>query len=504
MPIFSRREDAFERGDRVKLDALAAPFAGHLLEPYVAYWQLKLGLDTATRDDVRALSGERWPDTPLADRLRVDWLKIARQARRLDARSRSTTRRRPARTPSSRATASSFAASATATPRWRRRSRCGSPGQATPDACEPLFAALVAQRHAHAGRPPRAFPAGRRGRQRPRRAGDRRRSFRRRTGSPRANSRRSSATRRGRSRRATSRGSRTGGRELALYALERAARTDAAAARAAWVRQRAAPARGRSRATATRGSPSTRRGSSPRRRTTGSAKRGGAPLDRSAARMARARGAARGAWPDVLRGDRRDAGGAGAGAGVALLARARAGRRRARRRGECALRDARAGDAFLRHSRGRSARPAGCRPVRERAAQAERQRSRTHSPRTAALARRSARAGGAARGQARGARHAAGVAARMDLRRARTRRRRPAGRRRIRAAPEALRPRDQHGRAHGGAPRFRAALPDAVPRATSRRPRATHEIDPAILLGIARQESRFVRRHRVVGRRGRA
>ena len=34
----------------------------------------KLALDTATRDDVRGY-WERWPDTPLADRLRIDWLK---------------------------------------------------------------------------------------------------------------------------------------------------------------------------------------------------------------------------------------------------------------------------------------------------------------------------------------------------------------------------------------------------------------------------------------------
>ena len=31
---------AFERADRVKLKALAGSFSGHLLQPYVAYWQL--------------------------------------------------------------------------------------------------------------------------------------------------------------------------------------------------------------------------------------------------------------------------------------------------------------------------------------------------------------------------------------------------------------------------------------------------------------------------------
>ena len=64
---------AFQGADRVKLDALAGAFGGDLLEPYVAYWQLKLRLDTAGRDDVRAYL-DRWPDTPLAERLSVEWL----------------------------------------------------------------------------------------------------------------------------------------------------------------------------------------------------------------------------------------------------------------------------------------------------------------------------------------------------------------------------------------------------------------------------------------------
>ena len=54
-----------------------------------------------------------------------------------------------------------------------------------------------------------------------------------------------------------------------------------------------------------------------------------------------------------------------------------------------------------------------------------------------------------------------------------------------------LRPRDQHRRAHDGAPRLRAALPDAVPRRSSPPRRATKRLDEALLFGIARQESRF-------------
>src|SRR6185295_11506059 len=65
----------FQTGDRARLDALAGGFAGQLLEPYVAYWQLRLRLETATREEIHDYL-KRWPDTPLADRLRNEWLKI--------------------------------------------------------------------------------------------------------------------------------------------------------------------------------------------------------------------------------------------------------------------------------------------------------------------------------------------------------------------------------------------------------------------------------------------
>src|SRR5258706_13052835 len=62
---FVAAHSAFERGDRGTLAELAAPFADHLLEPYVAYWQVELALDAATRDDGRGY-WERWPDKPHA------------------------------------------------------------------------------------------------------------------------------------------------------------------------------------------------------------------------------------------------------------------------------------------------------------------------------------------------------------------------------------------------------------------------------------------------------
>ncbi|MBK7791926.1 MAG: transglycosylase SLT domain-containing protein [Betaproteobacteria bacterium] len=55
----------------------------------------------------------------------------------------------------------------------------------------------------------------------------------------------------------------------------------------------------------------------------------------------------------------------------------------------------------------------------------------------------------------------------------------------------ALRPGDQHRRAHRVAARLRPALPHALPQRIRQRRRAT-TVDEAMLLGIARQESRFV------------
>jgi soluble lytic murein transglycosylase len=66
---------AYDRGDRAKLAAIAPKLGTHVLAPYVAYWQLKLGLEDASAAAVSAYI-ERYPGSPLADRLRSDWLKL--------------------------------------------------------------------------------------------------------------------------------------------------------------------------------------------------------------------------------------------------------------------------------------------------------------------------------------------------------------------------------------------------------------------------------------------
>ena len=71
---FAAARDAYRAGDSARLERLAPRLKGHLLEPYVAYWRLRLKLDDADPSTVRAFL-ERYADMPLADRLRGEWLK---------------------------------------------------------------------------------------------------------------------------------------------------------------------------------------------------------------------------------------------------------------------------------------------------------------------------------------------------------------------------------------------------------------------------------------------
>ena len=71
---FAAARDAYRAGDSTRLERLAPRLKGHLLEPYVQYWRLRLKLDDADPSTVRAFL-ERYSDMPLADRLRGEWLK---------------------------------------------------------------------------------------------------------------------------------------------------------------------------------------------------------------------------------------------------------------------------------------------------------------------------------------------------------------------------------------------------------------------------------------------
>jgi soluble lytic murein transglycosylase len=232
---FLAAKAAFERGDWRQLDALAPAVAGHPLERYVRYWQLKSRLDEAAADAVDAFFA-RYPDGPLADRLRVEWLKVL--GKRGDW-ARFGARYAPAGGEDAelacyaiqyRYQREGAAALAAAKPLWFT-------GQSTPDACEVLFAALIAKGDLSLS--------------------DRRERFRLAVANGNARlaqaiaddlpGKDAIAPRELRAidrdpMRALAKGQfawkAPSGRELALYALERAARKDAADARVAWIKWR--------------------------------------------------------------------------------------------------------------------------------------------------------------------------------------------------------------------------------------------------------------------------
>jgi soluble lytic murein transglycosylase len=66
--------EAAQRGQWKVLDAYRARLSGHVLEAYATYWQLAGSVDRYDAREVRAFL-ERYPDSPLAESLRREWLK---------------------------------------------------------------------------------------------------------------------------------------------------------------------------------------------------------------------------------------------------------------------------------------------------------------------------------------------------------------------------------------------------------------------------------------------
>ena len=66
--------DAFRAGDAFRLAKQAALIEGHVLEPYLEYWRLKLRLEDAPSREVNAFL-TRHSGSYLAERLRGEWLK---------------------------------------------------------------------------------------------------------------------------------------------------------------------------------------------------------------------------------------------------------------------------------------------------------------------------------------------------------------------------------------------------------------------------------------------
>jgi soluble lytic murein transglycosylase len=67
--------EAFRLGQAARLDQAAARLRGHPLEPWVQYWQLRLRLETAETTEVQSALA-RLADTRAGDQLRADWLKL--------------------------------------------------------------------------------------------------------------------------------------------------------------------------------------------------------------------------------------------------------------------------------------------------------------------------------------------------------------------------------------------------------------------------------------------
>ena len=72
---FLAARDAFRAGDAVRLDSLAPRLKNSPLEVYVAYYQLRMKLETSDASVIRAYLS-RSDDTPLIDRMRAEWLRM--------------------------------------------------------------------------------------------------------------------------------------------------------------------------------------------------------------------------------------------------------------------------------------------------------------------------------------------------------------------------------------------------------------------------------------------
>ncbi len=232
---FLAAKAAYERGDRARLAALAPKLDSHPLAPYVGYWQLKLGLEDASPAAVRAYL-DLYPKTPLADRLRAEWLKVHGRKGNWSVYAQDFVSLQADDVELAcfdvqyRQQRDGDAALAAARPLWFT-------GKSTPDACDAPFAALTQRGDltladyrermrlaTEAGnvRLAQAIGTGFPGKDRiPER------DFTAAARDPQA---------------AIARGAfawtTVGGRELALFAVDRAARSDAGAARAGWVRHR--------------------------------------------------------------------------------------------------------------------------------------------------------------------------------------------------------------------------------------------------------------------------
>lgn len=80
---FLAARDAFRVGNAVQFDRIAARLKNSPLEPYLAYYRLRMQLDTVDVSAIHAFLA-RPDDTPVIDRLRGEWLKSLGKKRQWD------------------------------------------------------------------------------------------------------------------------------------------------------------------------------------------------------------------------------------------------------------------------------------------------------------------------------------------------------------------------------------------------------------------------------------
>ena len=80
---FLAAREAFRAGETSRLDIIAARLKNSPLEPYIAYYRLRLRLDVADNETVRAFLA-RSDETPVLDQLRGEWLKLLGKRRQWD------------------------------------------------------------------------------------------------------------------------------------------------------------------------------------------------------------------------------------------------------------------------------------------------------------------------------------------------------------------------------------------------------------------------------------
>ena len=81
---FLAAREAFRSGDARKVELYAARLQNYVLEPYVSYWRLRMRLEEAGAPEVRRFLTS-YAETPLANRLLADWLRLLGRTQQWDA-----------------------------------------------------------------------------------------------------------------------------------------------------------------------------------------------------------------------------------------------------------------------------------------------------------------------------------------------------------------------------------------------------------------------------------